>query len=97
MKDYSTPLFDYLEEQPVPAIPFNPTVAESDKPRLNKAHRALLQLLSDHAWHANSELMETAGMRFGARLEELRKAGHAIVTEPRKGGTYVYRLLDRGT
>lgn len=42
----------------------------------------------------NLELLHVGGMRYGARLHELRKAGHRITTdEDKSSGIVVYRLL----
>jgi len=41
----------------------------------------------------NVELLAVGGMRFGARLHELRKAGHQLQTdENKRTGIAVYRL-----
>ncbi len=41
----------------------------------------------------NVELLAVGGMRFGARLYELRKAGHKIATHENKAtGLVVYEL-----
>ena len=97
VKDYSTsmPLFD----RSPPLIPLNPTVEEDDKPRLGVKHLALLRVLGDHDWHTNAELClpDVGGNRFGARMQELKDAGHPFVRERVKGGLWRYRLLDRGT
>ena len=104
MKPYQTsmPLFDPRETTPErsPGLAkLNPTVAESDKPRLRKSLRRLLAFISDHEWHLNTELQrkDIGGSRFGGRLNELKKAGHPCQAEPVKDGVWRYRLLDRGT
>lgn len=79
-----------------PDVRLNSTVSESDTPRLRASHKRLLTLLSDHQWHTNRELEAVAGNRYGARLNELKDAGHAWVKEHVSGGTWRYRLLERG-
>ena len=82
---------------PSPArIPCNPTVGAADAPRLGRACRALLRLMADHEWHDNTELTAVGGMRFGARLEEMKDAGFPFRREKVTGGVWRYRLLDRG-
>lgn len=73
----------------------NPTVREDDEPRLGAAQRRLLEYLSDHGWHTNVALVGVAGVRYGARIEELRKAGYPIAKEHVHEGIWKYRLLDR--
>lgn len=59
----------------------------------------LLGLLSDGAWHSNLELSQRVCLRFGARIEELRKGKHGepvtIEKRCRSGeiGIWEYRLV----
>lgn len=79
-----------------PAVPLNPTVAESDAPRLRTALERLLEHMADHEWHEGPSLVPIGGMGFGQRLHELKKAGHPIESEAVSRGVWKYRLLDRG-
>ena len=59
-----------------------------------KTHRdALLDLLSDGAWHTMTELAEVSGYRYSARIFELRKKGHRIEKQTLGADVYWYRLL----
>jgi hypothetical protein len=55
--------------------------------------RALLRLLSDGRWHRQDELAEVAGFRYGARLWDLKQAGHRIEKVALEAREYRYRLL----
>ena len=58
------------------------------------AHREnLLALLADHCEHTQNECLQVGGFRYGARLFELRGAGHRIITIPHGESEYAYRLL----
>lgn len=60
--------------------------------RRNNADRALEALQAHHRL-SNMQLIAIAGMRFGARLKELRDAGHRIDTEERHGGLVFYTYV----
>ena len=92
----SMPLFDGAAERSRPAVPLNPTVEEWDAPRLSAAQKRLLRVLCDRQWHTSGELAHVVGYRFSARMEELKKAGWPWVKEHVSGGTWRYRLLERG-
>jgi hypothetical protein len=71
----------------------NPTVDPRDEGRLT-GHRAdILNHLRAHGKATNMELTGIGGLRFGARLEELRKAGHDIRTHRLGGGLFEYELI----
>ena len=68
-----------------PALPPRPPVAHVPAhnprraPQLSRACAALLELLADgqpHPWHA---LLAAGGARYGARIGELRSAGHVVL------------------
>ena len=85
----SMPLFD----RPASAglVPCNSTVVPDDVPRLSDQHTAILKALTDGP-KTNLQL----GMicqRFGARLHELKRAGHPWLRERVDKGVYEYRLL----
>ena len=88
----------YNERRPVvrqKALDFTPPVRRADDAQAARLQRKALVLLG--ALQAgpltNVEAMHLGGLRFGARLHELRKAGHRIETEEHKRtGVTVYRL-----
>lgn len=56
------------------------TAAIPNYPKRKNKREALLELLSDGQRHHMRQMMEVGGMRFGARVDELRRAGYAIET-----------------
>lgn len=56
---------------------------------------AMLNLLRDGKWHANTELQEVAGYCYSARKSELRRDGWIIRPRHVKGGKWEYRLAGR--
>ena len=50
------------------------------------------QALADGAWHTAAELVEIGGLRFGARVHELRHAEGCNVEVRVEGGASAYRL-----
>lgn len=69
----------------------HPEVYRSEA-RLQKAALRILGRLQEGA-ATNAELLAIGGFRFGARLHELRRAGHRITTEENKAtGVAVYTL-----
>jgi hypothetical protein len=54
---------------------------------------ALHALLSDGRWHSQQELVAVGGLRYGARLLELRQGGACIETDDLGGGAFRYRML----
>lgn len=86
----SMPLFDRPKEGPA-SIPVNSTVEEQDVPRLTAQHQAILDALREGP-KTNLEL----GMicqRFGARLHELKLAGHPWLRRNIGPGVNEYRLI----
>lgn len=60
---------------------------------------AVLKLLSDLQWHPHQQLAGVGGVRYGARVLELRRLGYRIEvmdTEP-QGRTYRLHSMSRGT
>ena len=61
----------------------------------------LLDLLSDGEWHSQHECVEAGGLRYGARIKELREQGHRIETRDLPGSPrrffYRLRLPDQGS
>lgn len=53
---------------------------------------ALVGLLADGQWHTNSELHAVAGFRYGARIYELRQAGHVVHAQDIARGRWQWRL-----
>jgi hypothetical protein len=62
--------------------------------RYRTAREALLGLLWDLSWHRHEELARAAGVRYGARLLELRRLGYVLETEELEEGKR-YRLMSR--
>lgn len=59
---------------------------------------ALLRLLSDREWHAHHQLASVAGVRYSARLLELKRLGYTIDTVDIAAQGRAYRMptLERG-
>jgi hypothetical protein len=67
----------------------------TDHAELNVSQReALFALLSDAQWHPHYELARVAGVRYGARVLELRRLGFDIETEDCAGSAQgkTYRM-----
>lgn len=77
----------------------NPTgeQVKAEYTRRKTNREALADLLADGQWHTNSELHEVAGFRYGARLLELRQAGHVIHAQDIARGRWRWRLDPAGT
>jgi hypothetical protein len=75
----------------------NPVKAEKD--RLNAAALRVLEYLRAHGSAVNWQLAtpEIGGLRFGARLKEIRDDGWDITKETVSGGTVRYTLIGRKT
>jgi hypothetical protein len=58
------------------------------------ARAALLHLLQDEQWHSWRDCSARAGIRFGARLMELRREGYVIESMDLEVGR-AYRLIAR--
>jgi hypothetical protein len=58
---------------------------------------SLLGMLGDGRWHTQQECAASGGMRYSARILELRRRGHDIETRQVDGRQFVYRLAPRGT
>ncbi len=71
----------------------NPTVEPADVPRLTAALRRLYEAMRDGAWKTGPELVPIAGLRYGARLEELKRAGIPFAREHVAEGVWRYRLV----
>jgi hypothetical protein len=56
------------------------------------ARERLLALLSDLAWHTWAELRQAAGVRYGARLLELKRLGYAVDSDGAAKDGKRYRL-----
>lgn len=66
----------------------------ADHAKRNKPYRdALLERMSDLQWHPHWELKAVAGIRYSARLLELRRLGYTVEDRPVKGQGKEYRLL----
>ena len=88
-----------MTQQPLPFNPapepmpkLNPTAPKERKGKLQRKCLAILGRLQAGP-ASNVELLKVGGFRFGARLAELREAGHRIRTEENKHtGLAVYTL-----
>jgi hypothetical protein len=63
---------------------------------IHKSHReALLHFMSDCRWHTFAELRHFGGLRYGARLLELKRLGYEFEDKPIDGEPEgkAYRLL----
>lgn len=56
---------------------------------------ALLDLLSDGAWHSMRELQAVAGWRYGGRLHDLKRRGVGHEIKRDEAGCYWYRIAGR--
>ena len=71
--------FDAAPPPPRPPRVHVPAHNPARAPQLSRACAALLELLSDgvaHPWHA---LLAAGGARYGARISEIRSAGHVVI------------------
>lgn len=75
----------------------NSTVAPEDVPRLTAALQRLYDHMRDGEWHTSYELMDVAGLRYGARLEELKRAGIPFEKRHAGAGLWHYRLIHSPT
>lgn len=95
MKGYtsSLPLFD-REPPPVAVEPVDPSVLETDKPRLSTLALNILARLKQGP-ALNHELIgpECGGMRIGSRLNDLKKAGVIWTKRHIEGSVWEYRLI----
>ena len=88
-----------------PARPAIPPHAPKRRRSLQDAALCLLGLLQDEEPHGLDEMLRVGGVRYSARIEELRAAGHRVLgprpsrrhgileTEPMVGGREMYRLV----
>jgi hypothetical protein len=77
------------ERQPVP---LNSSVPEHERARLSPQHDAILARLRQGP--ATNLELEAIAHRFGARLHELKRAGHEIKRECVESGVYRYELIE---
>jgi hypothetical protein len=71
----------------------NSSVPPQDVPRLTAALQRLLDHMRAGGWHTGPELIPVAGLRYGARLEELKRAGIPFEREHVSEGVWRYRLI----
>jgi hypothetical protein len=71
----------------------NPTVAPEDVPRLTAALQRLYHHMRDGEWCTGPSLIPIAGLRYGARLEELKRAGIPFERQHLSEGIWQYRLV----
>lgn len=73
----------------------NPTAPKERRGALQRKCLAILGRLQAGP-ACNTELVEVGGLRFGARLAELRAAGHMIHTDENKATGLVFYTLEIG-
>jgi hypothetical protein len=56
----------------------------------------LLDLLSDKQWHSFMECKAAGGLRYGARILELKRLGYVIESRGKRADGYEYRLTGMG-
>lgn len=71
------------------------TFPESEQRRLNRQQARILELLQQGP-QLNTDLTAVC-LRYGARLKELRDAGHNIRTTPVRAGVFKYELCTTPT
>lgn len=74
-------------------LKLNSSVKPEDVPRLSAALQRLRDHMADGAWHTGPSLIPVAGLRYGARLEELKRAGFPFEPEHVGKGVWRYRLI----
>lgn len=60
------------------------------------ARERLLDLLSDYRWHSFMECKAAGGIRYGARILELKRLGYTIESQGKRGDGYNYCLTGMG-
>ena len=81
-------LLDHMERS-IPVVDHH--AQPEDKPRLSKNSAAVLARL-EQGPATNAQLMQVGGMRFGARIHDLKKHGYKISSEHLSDGIWVYEL-----
>lgn len=83
-----------FDDKPKPLPPHVITPVAAEKQRLSRQCEAILTLLRTGEPVSNRDL-SLISLRFGARLKELRDAGHdiRIIERDRATGKTVYRLF----
>lgn len=84
-------LIDFVEAKTKEIPVVDPNVDVRDIPRLGKSSLNVLARLK-RGPATNVELMEVGGMRFGARIHDLKKHGYSVRSERLDGGIWVYEL-----
>lgn len=87
------PTLRQLWERDAAAPRLNGTVPPGDVPRLTASLQRLYDAMKDGGWFTGPQLMEIAGLRYGARLEELKRAGIPFEREHVAEGVWRYRLI----
>ena len=78
-----------MPKQAIPVVDRN--VSKRDRFRLTQSSIRILQRLKSGP-ATNTELTKIGGMRFGARLHDLRKAGYPTRSRHLVGGVWIYEL-----
>ena len=69
------------------------TALASDFAGLASNRERLLQLLKDGQWHDQHACTGAGGMRYSARVKELRAQGYQIETQRLEPRRFFYRLV----
>ena len=82
------------EEHDEPRVKLNATVKPKDEKRLDAACRRIWARFKEGP-ATNRELLDIGGIRYSARIGELRKAGVDIQTDDHAAGSiHTYRLIE---
>lgn len=81
-------LLDHMERA-IPVV--DKRVEPEDKPRLRGNSAAILSLLKSGP-ATNIQLMKVGGVRYGARIHDIKKAGYKIQSRRLDEGIWVYEL-----
>ena len=81
-------LLDHMERS-IPVV--DKRVEPADKPRLRGNSQAILTLLQ-RGPATNIQLMQVGGVRYGARIHDIKKAGYKIQSRRLEEGIWVYEL-----
>lgn len=96
-RETSMPLFDRAATEERPRLELNRTVMEEDVPRLRASLQRLYDAMRSGDWFTGPELIPVAGLRYGARLGELKDAGYPFAREHVGEGVWRYRLIPSPT
>lgn len=79
-----------LFDQAPPTGRANPTVAAEDVPRTDSLRAAVLAHMQERGSATSGELLHVGGMRFGARIHELKAVGYRFDRKRLPDGQHLY-------